>query len=46
MRRQYRFFVRPTETIEAAAVQAGLTRISSGRGLVWEYGTFGRTGTQ
>lgn len=42
LRREYRFFVRPPEGIEAAAVRAGLTRLNSGRGLVWEYTTFGR----
>jgi len=41
-RRQYRFYVRPTADVVAAATSAGLRLHSSGRGLVWEHATFVR----
>lgn len=41
--RQYRFYVRPAKTIEAAANTAGLTKVASGGGPIWQYLAFRAT---
>lgn len=42
--RKYRFYVRPSDDVAAAATAGGLVRSGSGRGLIWEHATFVRPG--
>lgn len=41
--RSYRFYVRSSAAIEAAAASAGLRKVASGGSFVWERSTFART---
>lgn len=40
LRRDYRFFVRPTAQIHAAATDAGLVKVATRRAALWEIATF------
>lgn len=42
LRRQYRFFVRPSADIARVATQAGLSWVGGARGPVWEHAVFER----